>query len=345
MIQWFRRYLNKSVGGFRIQALHSVWRIRVALVVLVIATLACNVVRVDSQPTPQRVVQYKLLPPATPTIAPGESTSSQDQSVEASPGIDGETPVAVVPSVGTNIANTSEPVVGDLQSNEPPPRDTPTFTPEPVPPTIEPTTIPPTSTPLPTPTPPSEWSFSNIRLDTEQYEGDLLLYGNAINNSDTAKMLAFITGIFYDGQNQVIADEEDTYDYWPIDIVPPGGQVPFELTVPDIQSTANFALRVEAEPAGETPHQSFEFSNLEAFEDQEGGYCVTGQIRNPGEELRDYLIIVATLYDEQDNLINFIDYDEPDFDEVGGDQSLEFYFCGDLFNYKVTRYELHAWGL
>ncbi len=353
MVQWFRRYLNKSVSVFRVPALRSAWRIWVALAVLVMATLACNLVKVDSQPTPQRIVQYKLLPPATPTIIPSESTNSQNQSVEVSPGTGGGTPVAVVPSVDTNIANTSEPVVGDVSSNESPPQDTPTFTPVPVQPTLEPTTIPPTSTSVPTPTetptteptftppPPSEWSFSNVRLDTEQYEGDLLLYGNVINNSDTAKMLAYITGIFYDDQNQVIADEGDTYDYWLVDVIPPQAQLPFELTVANVQNVANFDFIVEAESGGESKSSAFEFVDVQVEND--GDYCLVGTLKNVGRELNDYVTVIGVLYDEQESMINF-SYDEFSVESFNNGDSEEFYVCVDTLGHQVARYDLQAWG-
>ena len=174
----------------------------------------------------------------------------------------------------------------------------------------------PASTPTPAPQP-AGWSFANVRVYTGEIEAGLLLYGNLINNTGSAQELFFITGTFYDAQGQAIADEESTYDYWPVEFIPPGARVPFELTVDGIQSTNNFDLRVDAEPSGEAPRQDFEFSDLYQ-ETMEYGYCVGGTLRNPGGQLEDYLVIVAVLYDNQDQVVSFGEY-YPYYDEVFGD--------------------------
>lgn len=168
------------------------------------------------------------------------------------------------------------------------------------------------------------------------------LYGNFINNTGTSQELFFITGTFYDAQGQVIADEESTYDYWSVPVIPPGGRAPFELTVEGIQSAANFDLRVEAEPSNENPRQDFEFSDL--YEDPGGGfYCVGGTIRNPGDRLQDYLLIVVVLYDNQERVIYFSDYyADPEY--ATGDEPQDFEVCVDTLNQEVARHELQAWG-
>jgi hypothetical protein len=306
-----------------------------------------------SRPTPQRIVQYKLLPPATPTIVTDESADSQSQSAEISSGIeedDNET--SSVSPVETNTANSVESAIGDGQSNETSSPDTPTFTPEPVQPTAEPTILP-TSTPLPTPTdlptpeptftptPVPEWSFSNVRVDTDQYDDDLLLYGNVTNNSDSSKMLAYITGVFYDDQDQVIADEQSTYDYWLVDVIPPNGQIPFELTVADVQSVANFDFLVEAEPGGDIKSSEFEFLNVQVVND--GDYCLEGLVKNIGRDLNDYITVIAVIYDDQDSVLNFSD-DEFDAQSFNAGDEEEFYVCVDTLGHHVARHELQAWG-
>ena len=173
------------------------------------------------------------------------------------------------------------------------------------------------------------------------YEDELLLYGDLINNSNSPQSLTLITGTFYDDQGQVIADAESTYDYWPpIETLPPGGRMPFELTVVGIQGTANFTLSVEAEPSSELPHQDFTFSDLSQWV-EEDIYCVEGILHNQGGELQDYLVIVAVLYDAQNNVINFGDYFES---HPESSQSSSFTVCAGPPNHDVVRYELRAWG-
>jgi hypothetical protein len=281
-------------------------------------------------------VRYKLLPPITPTIS--EPTSP-----------------TVAVALESNPENTSELAPTATQSGEALLPPTATFTPAPVQSVIEPTAVPPTPTftptseptvtptltPTLTPTPPAEWSFANIRLDTSQYEDDLLFYGNVINNTDSAQMLAFISGIFYDEQDQVVANEQDTYDYWLVDVIPPNGQIPFELTVANVQNVARYDFLVEAEPGGESKSSEFEFLNVQTSTDT-GDYCLEGVVKNIGRDIDDYATIIAVLYDDQDGMINFSS--DEFFDPLSNGEEGEFYICVDSLGHEVARYELQAWG-
>jgi uncharacterized protein YgiM (DUF1202 family) len=218
---------------------------------------------------------------------------------------------------------------------------TPTVTPIAVPtfsPTLTPTVI---SQPTPNT---SGWSFASVRADPDQDEDNLLLYGNAINTSNSSQEVAFVTGTFYDAQGQVIAGEESTYDYWLVGVVPSGGLMPFELTISGIQNATNLNLRVESQPSDETSRQDFEFSDV-TTSSEAGDYCLSGTLRNSGGELEEYLVIVAVLYNHQDQVINFGGYDELNFEEIVGDQTLDFEVCVDPLGQEVGRYELQAWGL
>jgi hypothetical protein len=185
------------------------------------------------------------------------------------------------------------------------------------------------------------WAFAGVRVYTDQDQGGLLLHGKAINNTDSPQELLAINGIFYDGQGQVIADEDDSYAYWPGYVVPPGGSVPFELLVDGIGEAAKFDLSVEAEPSDETPRQDFNVSNVNQ-QTEDDIYCLAGELRNPGSELDDYLIIAAVLYDNQDNVLNFGDYEE--FGTIGGGDASNFEICVDRPSQDIARYEVVAWG-
>ncbi len=171
----------------------------------------------------------------------------------------------------------------------------------------------------------------------------MVLYGDLLNNTSFSQKLDYIFGTFYDAQDQVIADEENTFDYWPINIVPPGGLIPFELTVEDIQSVANFDLKVESEPSDETLRQDFELSDLDQS-NMGSHYCVTGKLRNQGGALQYSLTIVLVLYDDQDKVVNFGDYAERSPAAVVDDQALDFEVCADALDQSIARHELRAWG-
>lgn len=171
----------------------------------------------------------------------------------------------------------------------------------------------------------------------------MLLYGNMINDTGASQELEAVTGSFYDAEGRLIADEGSTYDYWPINVVPPGGSVPFELTVFDVQNAANFNLAVEAIPSGENTRQDFEFLNVNQ-RNEDGDYCLGGELRNSGDELAEYLVIVAILYDGQGNVINFDYYDEYNPQGVKDDATSSFDICVSPLDQGVANHELRAWG-
>lgn len=237
------------------------------------------------------------------------------------------------PSTAPTTTPTSPPPVTPTETHVPTSTPAPTATETPLP----------TSTPTTTPTPLPEWVFSGVRISTDQYEDDLLLYGDVMNNTGSSQELAYITVTFYDAQSQVIADQ-GIYDYWPVETIPHGGQAPFEITVIGIQDAANYDLRVEAEPSEKTLHQEFEFLDL-SQSDEDDTYCLGGRIRNDGNKLQSYLVIVAVLYDSQDNVVNFSDYYHYSPKDLVGDETLNFEICADTFNQEVARFELRPWGI
>lgn len=191
------------------------------------------------------------------------------------------------------------------------------------------------------PTPETGWSFASVRVYGQ--ENGLLLYGKLTNDTGAPQELEAVTGQFYDAQGQVVADKNSTYDYWPINVVPPGGAVPFELTVFDVQNAADYDLNVEAQPSGQNTRQDFEFRDVRQ-ENDDGDFCLTGQLRNNGDQLQEFLVVAAILYDGQGNVINFDYYDEYDPASVRGDDTSEFEICVSPPNQDVANHELRAWG-
>ncbi len=187
------------------------------------------------------------------------------------------------------------------------------------------------------------WSFVNVRIVTDPIEVSVILYGDMVNKTGSSQEIFYLTGIFSDSRGRTVSGSNYTYDYWPIELVPPGGLVPFELTVYNLQSVADFAFEVIAEPSSETPRQNFEFLNVDASGDSRD-YCVTGKLRNSGGQLGDYLVVVAALYDDQDKVINFDSYGDYSPEDVVGDQTLDFEVCVDPLDQEVAHYEVRAWG-
>ena len=67
-----------------------------------------------------------------------------------------------------------------------------------------------------------------------------------------------------------------------------------------------------------------------------GEYCVAGELRNPGGELQEYVVMMAILYDSQEKVVNFGDELEP-FPRILGDDTLEFEICVQTLGQTVAR--------
>lgn len=121
----------------------------------------------------------------------------------------------------------------------------------------------------------------------------------------------------------------------------PGVRVPFELIVDGVHDAANFTLKVEAEPSSESPRQNFELSGLRQWV-EEDDYCLEGVGQSTDDSVQNYLVIVAILYDEGGNVVNFGNYYDSNL-EV--DKALNLEICVGPHNQGVAHFELRAWGL
>lgn len=278
-----------------------------------------------------------LTPLVTPPSLEMESNLAPDNlsAISTQTVISAETPINAPASVPTDIFTPTPTFSAPTPTTQTPELlDTPTLTP-----TVT------TDIPSATATPILEaggWAFIGVQSYPNPEEESVVLYGDVVNNTGSNQALVSITGTFYDGQGQVIADEENVFDYWPIETLPPSGRAPFELTVYDVQNIANFDLNVDAEASNDSPRQGFEILDLSQSSDVEE-YCLSGTLRNQSDPVG-YLIIIATLYDAQDNVISFGEYYKPTAKDIVGDQALDFEVCADTHNLAIADYEVYAWG-
>lgn len=216
----------------------------------------------------------------------------------------------------------------------------PLLTPTPFPsPTATPT--PPGSTPVAV-QPANGWSFEGVRIQPDPGLGGLVVYGEAVNSAGSPQRILGLQGTYFDASGQPITPK-DISDYWPIETVLNGERMPFELTLIGPTTIERVDLQVVTESSSELPRTDFELSNIEGSE-QETDYCVTGQARNVGQPLTEYLMVVAVLYDGDDRVINWgIGY-EPAANVPVGDKTVVVSACAERFNRIVARYELRAWG-
>jgi hypothetical protein len=182
-----------------------------------------------------------------------------------------------------------------------------------------------------------------MRTHTDEYGESLWLYGDLINETSQTQQIIAITGTFYDSEGQLIADQSNTTDYWPLDVVPPGGRIPFELSVDGIQASANFELWVDSEASENLPRQDFNFVEVGEWV-EEDVYCLEGGLLNPGNALKEYLVIVVVFYDAQGKVINFSEDYAVDPGWIVADEVYDFVICVDPPG-QDAHHELQAWGL
>jgi hypothetical protein len=324
-----------------------------AMLVLALAGLSCGILGNGSESAADRVHILTRLPTLTPTVnsnptseAPVEQTSNAAPTL-APINTEGPTTVSEPPPVPL-----PEAAGAPLDSSTPNQAAAPTQPPvtslsQAAAPTQPPAVSFVTPVPdFPTATPvlkSSEWSFANIQTYPDPYGEGLVLYGDLINDTASTQELARVTGQFYDGQGQLVADPDQTIDFWPIHIVPAGGRLPFELTILGTQNVADYDLTVEAEPTQGHPHQAFEFLDVDEWE-EEGLHCLSGSLQNRGEPLHEYVMVVAIFYDNQDHMINFGEFYEADFENQIDSQPVAFDICIELTAQEIARHELRAWG-
>jgi hypothetical protein len=238
------------------------------------------------------------------------------------------------------LIRTPDRVVGPGELGTPLPTETPTATATPTAtPTVTPTPL--ASTPVAV-EPAEGWTFEGVRVQPDPGLGGLLIYGEAINNSGAPQSILGLQGTFYDAQGGAITPQKIS-DYWPIETVPPGWRMPFELTLIGPTAVDRVELRVTTEESDEPLRTDFEVSQLTGA-DVESEFCVTGRARNLGQPLDRFLMVVGVLYDADGRVINWGTGYQRATADLTGDNTVVVSACAQRYNHNVARYELRAWG-
>jgi hypothetical protein len=228
-----------------------------------------------------------------------------------------------------------------------PPSSTPNQNPPaaPAPPADNQPESPPAPDPIEAPTPRPEtpgWSF--VGIQTSISESNAYVVGELINNTGQPQQAVEVAGVFYNEKDQIIQDQIDSLSYVPVEVIPVGAHVPFELNIESDQPIYRLDLLAKSDPAGETPRQDFQFANVSQWEDTDGLYCLGGDVQNSGGSLQDYLVVVATAYNGQGRLVGFSEYAPTSSEIIESGQASPFEMCLDPLSQQVAHYELNALG-
>lgn len=174
-----------------------------------------------------------------------------------------------------------------------------------------------------------KWILSGLRWYFDPDFNAIRLVGEMTNNSRSTQLLVAVNGRFYDSQGGLIADETSAVDSWPQEVVPPGARVPFDIYVFDVQSTDSYSVTVDSDESPVSTRTDFETNDISQWLDA-GRYCVEGKLRNNGDRLRNSLVVIATLYDDQDRVINYgadVLRNSPVLYTISGDTTWNFRIC------------------
>ncbi|MBN1135002.1 MAG: hypothetical protein JXM73_00355 [Anaerolineae bacterium] len=207
---------------------------------------------------------------------------------------------------------TDTPLPTDTPTPSPTLTDTPLPTDTPVPSPTDTGTLPPTDTPSPSPTPtdtptPSPTPVPLAVQGSTVYEkanGDLHVVGEVINSTDGSICDVKIVGTFYDSVDQVV---EIGFVYTMLDIVGASEAAPFDLVLLDPPSTVdNYDLQVEYAITDSAPLRLEVASHQGSISNSD--YHVLGEVRNQNAFTVNSVRVVATFYNDQDEVLRTVIY-------------------------------------
>jgi len=199
----------------------------------------------------------------------------------------------------------------------------------------------PTATPVATPTPVAGGFSVSKTSDYISITGSLWVVGEVKNNNAFNAEFVKIEGTFFDAADRVVASE---YSYSCLDIIPPGGDSPFDILLWDPPANiARYTLRAYDRPADELPPSGLDISGVSTRLSPSGYYHVTGLITNNSSDTYEFVRICGALYDSAGNVIR-TDYTYIGPDTLAPGESASFDWSESVDSTPVASYRLWADG-
>lgn len=125
------------------------------------------------------------------------------------------------------------------------------------------------------------------------------IVGEVRNNTDSPMEYVEIVATLYDDDGNMTGTESG---FTLLDVVLPGGKSPFEISTSEWEGTTHYKLQVQGDPA-DMPRQDMSIVSHSSRVDRLGYLNIFGEVQNTGETASEWVQIVATLYDEADNVV------------------------------------------
>ena len=171
----------------------------------------------------------------------------------------------------------------------------------------------------------------------------LNVVGEVQNSSDVPAEYVKISLILFDEDDKIVATD---FTYTDLDVIPPGDKAPFRLITDEYEGAVRYELLVEGDPAELGP-QGLEILSSSDEVDSLGFFIITGEVQNNGEQVAEFVKIVATLYNANDELLGSdFTYIEPDELAPGATEPFELIIFGWMEEKgDIDHYELQVEGL
>lgn len=164
-----------------------------------------------------------------------------------------------------------------------------------------------TSTPTPTPTVTPIGVGIIVKNMRWYFDAELNLtrvVGEVTNNTDTQQLIETLEGVFYSAPG-VTVNPNDIIEFSPQEVIPVGGTVPFYFELDAVTSLDNYTVTVQTDFSPFVTRTDLILQDQSERIDADGLRCFEGKVRNAGERLQNEIVITASLYDDQNNFVNF----------------------------------------
>lgn len=128
--------------------------------------------------------------------------------------------------------------------------------------------------------------------------------GEVTNNTSTQQLIETLEGVFYSAPG-VTVNPNDIVGFSPQEVIPVGATVPFYFELDAVTSLDSYTVTVQTDLSPFVTRTDLILQDQSERIDADGQRCFDGRVRNAGERLQNEIVVMATLYNEQNNLVNF----------------------------------------
>lgn len=166
------------------------------------------------------------------------------------------------------------------------------------------------------------------------------IFGELQNTGNKNLRLIKLTATLYDSDGKEMGTD---YSYAYTDILLPGDKAPFSIMLgPTGRDYESYTLEVTSyKETTEEPYRDFEFLNTSSYINDNGYYCVKGEIKNTDSQNIDSVAVIITFYNAEGKVISATSHLKKDL-EAGGIVSFDTWTLPDWISSDIANYSLQT---